>query len=107
MARLGGRFAVGQRLVCRVPFGRYETHTLIAAARVDGYRSPGVFARAMNGEMFLAWVRQGLAPALQPGDWVSVDNQANRKVVGLRESIEDVGAQLLHLPPYSPGLNPT
>jgi transposase len=28
----------------------------------------------MNGEMFLAWVRQGLAPTLRSGDVVILDN---------------------------------
>ena len=68
MARRGGRMAIGKRLVCHVPFGRCETQTLIAAVRLDGVRAPWVFSGAMNGEMILAWVRQGLAPTLQPGD---------------------------------------
>ena len=60
----------------------------------------------MNGEMFLAWVRQGLVPTLQPGDWVIMDNLATHKVAGVREAIEAVGAHLLYLPPYSPDFNP-
>ena len=106
MARLCGRAAIGKRLVCHVPFGRYETQTLIAAVRLDGVRAPWVFPGAMNGEMFLAWVREGLAPTLQPGDWVIMDNLATHKVAGVRESIEAVGANLLYLPPYSPDFNP-
>ena len=106
MARRGGRTAIGKRLVCHVPFGRYETRTLIAAVRLDGVRAPWVFSGAMNGEMFLAWVRQGLAPTLQPGDWVIMDNLATHKVAGVREAIEAVGAYLLYLPPYSPDFNP-
>ena len=106
MARRGGRMAIGKRLVCHVPFGRYETQTLIAAVRLDGVRAPWVFSGAMNGEMFLAWVRQGLAPTLQPEDWVIMDNLATHKVAGVREAIEAVGACLLYLPPYSPDFNP-
>ena len=106
MARRGGRTAIGQRLVCHIPFGRYETQTLIAAVRLDGVRAPWVFSGAMNGEMFLAWVRQGLVPTLQPEDWVIMDNLATHKVVGVREAIEAVGAHLLYLPPYSPDFNP-
>ena len=106
MARRGGRMAIGKRLVCHVPFGRYETQTLSAGVRLDGVRAPWVFSGAMNGEMFLAWVRQGLAPTLQPGDWVIMDNLATHKVAGVREAIEAVGAYLLYLPPYSPDFNP-
>ena len=60
----------------------------------------------MDGEMFLAWVRQGLAPTLQPNDLVMMDNLATHKVAGVRQAIEAVGARLLYLPPYSPDFNP-
>ena len=60
----------------------------------------------MNGEMFLAWVRQGLAPTLQQGDVVIMDNLATHKIGGVREAIEAAGARLLYLPPYSPDFNP-
>ena len=60
----------------------------------------------MDGEMFLAWVRQGLVPQLQPGDWVIMDNLATHKVAWVREAIEGAGARLEYLPPYSPDFNP-
>ena len=100
------RAATGKRLVCPVPFDRYETQTLIAAVRLDGVRTPWVFSGAMNGERFLAWVREGLAPTLPPGDWVIMDNLATHKVAGVRKTIEVVGTNLLYLPPYSPDFNP-
>jgi transposase len=60
----------------------------------------------MDGEMFLAWVRQGLVPRLQPEDWVILDNLATHKVAGVREAVEGAGARLVYLPPYSPDFNP-
>ena len=60
----------------------------------------------MDGEMFLAWVGQGLVPQLQPGDWVIMDNLATHKVSGVRAAIEGAGARLEYLPPYSPDFNP-
>ena len=60
----------------------------------------------MDGEMFLAWVRQGLVATLQPGDLVILDNLATHKVAGVREAIAAVGARLQYLPPYSPDFNP-
>jgi transposase len=60
----------------------------------------------MNGEMFLAWVQQGLAPTLRPGDVVILDNLATHKIRGVRDALEAVGARLLYLPPYSPDFNP-
>ncbi len=61
---------------------------------------------AMNGPIFLAYVRHFLLPTLQPGDWVIMDNLAVHKVIGVRTAIESVGAGLLYLPPYSPDFNP-
>ena len=106
MTRLGGRAPVGERLVAHIPHGHYQTSTLIAAVRLAGARAPWLFDGAMDGELFLAWVRQGLVPTLQPGDWVIMDNLATHKVAGVREAIESAGARLLYLPPYSPDFNP-
>jgi transposase len=106
MIRWYGRSLPGQRLVDHHPQGHYQTSTLIAAVRVGGPCAPWLFEGAMDGEMFLAWVRQGLAPRLQPEDWVIMDNLATHKVAGVRQAIEGVGARLLYLPPYSPDFNP-
>ena len=35
-----------------------------------------------------------------------MDNLATHKVAEIREALEQAGAKLLHLPPYSPDLNP-
>jgi transposase len=60
----------------------------------------------MDGEMFLAWVRQGLVPTLQKDDWVIMDNLATHKVQGIGEAIEAASVRLLYLPPCSPDFNP-
>ncbi len=60
----------------------------------------------MNGELFLAYVRQQLAPTLRPGDTVIMDNLSSHKRAGVREAIEATGAQIVYLPPYSPDFNP-
>jgi len=60
----------------------------------------------MNGEAFLVYVKQVLCPELRPGDLVVCDNLSSHHAAGVREAIEEVGATLLYLPPYSPDLNP-
>jgi transposase len=106
LTRLRGRALKGQRVVGRVPHGHYQTTTLVSGIRLKGPCAPWLFAGAMDGEMFLAWVVQGLAPTLQKGDLVIMDNLATHKVGGVREAIEAAGARLLYLPPYSPDFNP-
>jgi transposase len=89
-----------------VPHGHWKTTTFLAALRSTGLTAPLVVDGAINGELFLSYVRQQLAPTLSPGDIVVMDNLAAHKVAGVRQAIEICGAQLLYLPPYSPDLNP-
>lgn len=106
MSRLRGRALGGRRLVARIPQGHYQTNTLISGMRRNGPCAPWLFEGPMNGEMFLAWVAEGLAPTLQKGDLVIMDNLATHKIRGIVEAIEAAGARLLYLPPYSPDFNP-
>jgi transposase len=106
MTRRHGRSPVGQRLVCPVPQGHYQTTTLVAAVRLKGPQAPWLFDGPMDGEVFLAWVKPGLGPGLQREDVVILDNLATHKVAGVRAAIEATGARLEYLPPYSPDLTP-
>ena len=106
MTRLRGRALGGRRLVGRIPCGNYQTSTLISGIRLQGPCAPWLFEGPMNGEMFLAWVEQGLGPSLRPGEVVILDNLATHKIRGVREAIQARGACLLYLPPYSRDFNP-
>jgi transposase len=106
MVRLRGRAPRGQRLVAAVPYGHWKTSTFVAGLRTTGVTAPLVIDGAMNGDTFRAYVEQVLAPTLQPGDIVIMDNLGSHKVTGVREAIEARGATLRYLPPYSPDLNP-
>lgn len=106
MARRYGRCPRGERLVSAVPHGHWHTTTFVGALRHDRLTAPCVFDGPMNAECFRAYVEQCLAPTLQPGDIVILDNLSSHKVAGIREAIEATGARLRYLPPYSPDLNP-
>lgn len=106
MARTHGRSPKGERLVMPVPHARWKTTTFVAALRADGVVAPTVVDGAMTGDVFVAYVRQQLAPALRPGDVVVMDNLSCHKRAGVREAIAAAGCDLLYLPPYSPDLNP-
>ena len=96
----------GERLVCTVPHGHWHTTTFLCGLRTTGLVAPLVLDGAMNGPAFLAYTQQFLVPTLRPGDIVVLDNLSSHKVAGVREAIEQAGAAVLHLPPYSPDLNP-
>lgn len=89
-----------------VPHGHWKTTTFLAGLREKGLTAPLVVDGAINGEIFLAYVQQHLAPALKPGDIVIMDNLSSHKVAGVQEAIEAAGASLMFLPPYSPDFNP-
>ena len=106
MTRTRGRAPRGQRLIEKVPHGHWMTTTLIAALDVDGVRCATVVDGAVNGDVFEAFVAQVLVPQLQHGDIVVMDNLSSHKRERTRLLIEQRGAQLVFLPPYSPDLNP-
>ena len=78
----------------------------IGACVRTGSAALAVIDGAVNGDVFLAYVRQVLAPTLRPDHIVVMDNLSSHKIAGVREAIEATGAELCYLPPYSPDLNP-
>ena len=95
MTRLYGRSRRGKRLVGYAPYGHWRTTTFLAGLRHDGIVAPLVLDGAINGEAFLAWIVQFLAPTLRPGDIVIADRLGSHKVAAAREAIEARGANLM------------
>jgi transposase len=106
MARLRGWAPKGQRCRAAIPHGHWQTTTFVGGLTLSGICAPMLLDGPMDGEAFLAWCEQMLAPVLRPGDGVIMDNLPPHKVAGVRETIEATGAILLYLPPYSPDFNP-
>lgn len=106
MARLYGRAKRGSRVIGRTPWGHWKTVTFVGGLRRDGLIAPFVIDQPMNGTIFLEYIRQCLVPTLSKGDIVVMDNLSAHKSDEVRESIEQAGAELHYLPPYSPDLNP-
>lgn len=106
MTRLRGRAPRGQRLVEKVPHGHWKTTTLIAALDHRGIRCSTTVDGAINADVFEAFVQQVLAPTLEPGDLVVMDNLSSHKGHRVCELIASAGACLMYLPPYSPDFNP-
>ena len=106
MTRSHGRSPRGQRLVAKIPRGRWRTLTFLAALRHDRIVAPCVIDGPIHGESFLAYVEQVLVPTLRPGDIVIIDNLGSHKGKAVRRAVQGAGAKLFFLPPYSPDLNP-
>lgn len=106
LTRLRGRSLCGSRLRAEAPFGRWGTQTFIAGLRCSGLVAPFVIEGAMDRQAFNLWVERELAPTLQPGDVVILDNLSVHKSAYAAELLHQRGAWFLFLPQYSPDLNP-
>ena len=106
MAPLRGWGARGARLPIKVPYGRWNTMTFIAALRHDRIEAPWLLDAPINGALFLTYVEKVLAPTLKPNDIVIADNLSSHTGRAVRRAIRAAGARLFLLPKYSPDLNP-
>src|SRR6516165_4887578 len=69
-----GRGRKGRRLLSKAPFGHWKTQTFIAGLRCGALTAPFVIDAPMNRRIFETYVETQLAPTLQPGDVVILDN---------------------------------
>jgi transposase len=106
LLRRYGRSPRGMRLHDHTPCGHWQTHTVVAALRADAITAPAVFDGPIDNASFRAYVEQVLVPTLRPGDVVIMDNLAVHKQPEVQTAIEQAGARLRFLPPYSPDFNP-
>jgi transposase len=106
LTRLRARCEGGGRIAEAAPVGRWKILTILGAMSVRGMTAAMTIEEATDGDIFLAFVEQVLCDVLRPGDVVVMDNLSAHKTPRVRQRIEQAGAQLLYLPPYSPELNP-
>ena len=106
LTRLRGWAEGGERLIEAIPGGKWQTNTLVQAVALDGTRAAMVLDGPINGDSFAGFCEWLLAPSLQPGDLVVLDNLSSHKSAAATRAIEAVGARFIYLPPYSPDLNP-
>lgn len=106
MTRRYGWGPIDCRVVDAAPHGHWKTTTFVTALRLDGLFAPLVVDGALNGALFLKYVRQELAPRMRSGDILVLDNLQTHKVRGVAETLAEGDMRVLYLPPYSPDLNP-
>ena len=91
MAKTTGWAPRGQRLVDHAPFGHWQTQTFIAALRHDRLDAPSPLSLGpmalqwqlidgpINRDLFDLYVETQLAPTLQKGDVIILDNLSSHK----------------------------
>ena len=106
MARHYGRSQMGQRCVCSLPHGHWQTSTFIAALRHDSIEAPFLVDGPVDADAFTTYLEQVLCPQLRPGDTLILDNLSTHKISNVHRLLSACGARVRYLPPYSPDLNP-
>jgi transposase len=97
---------IGERLIEHKPANWGDNLSVIGAIHVEGVLCHQTIRGAVNTDTFVGFVRKILCPRLSPGQIVVLDNLNAHKAPTVRAAIEQVGAELILLPPYSPDLNP-
>ena len=106
LTRLRGRAPRGERLKASAPFEHWKTQTFIASLRCWGLTAPWVFDGAIDRNAFNVYVETQLAPTLNRGDVVILDNLSVHKSAAAAQVLRKRAAWFLFLPQYSPDLNP-
>lgn len=106
MSRTYGRSQKGERLVYGCPYPRGNKYSIIGAVSISEITAALYTESSVDGEIFLNFIENYLAPKLKTEQLVILDNVSFHKVKGVKEIIESVGAKVIYLPPYSPDLSP-
>jgi transposase len=106
LAPLYGYAPRGERLRLEVPRNRGKNTTLLASITLGGMGETMAVEGSTDRGVFEAYVEHALAPTLQAGQMVIMDNLPAHKPARVRELIEERGCELIYLPAYSPDLNP-
>ena len=107
LAPLYGYSRKGERVRLEVPRNRGKNTTLfLASITPSGMGEPRAVEGSTDREVFEAYMEHTLAPTLEAGQIVIMDNLPAHKPTRVRELIEKRGCELIYLPAYSPDFNP-
>jgi transposase len=97
----------GERAYAKAPRNWGKNVTLISSITLEEGMGPSMSIEGSSDtQSFGLYMREILAPRLQAGQIVLMDNLSVHKGKWVRELIEEKGCQLWLLPSYSPDMNP-
>jgi transposase len=106
LAPIYGYAPRGERLYLSVPRNRGKNTTLLSSMTIEGMGPSLTVEGSTTARVFETYVEKVLAPSLEPGQIVVMDNLSAHRPKRIRELIEQRGCELLYLPSYSPDYNP-
>ena len=89
-----------------VPRNWKHNTTVVGALSLQGVQAAMTLPGALDREAFEVFIQRILCPTLVPGQIVILDNLSAHKSHKAKEWIEEAGCSWVHLPTYSPDLNP-
>jgi transposase len=96
----------GERAFGKAPRNWGKNVTLISSISVEGMGASMSIEGSSDTDSFGRYMREVLAPHLEAGQIVLMDNLSVHTSKWVRELIEEKGCQLWLLPSYSPDMNP-
>lgn len=96
----------GQSVYGLIPSQKNRTTTLIVAQLNNKLIAPKLISGSCNAQRFNTWLDEELSPHLDANSLVIMDNARIHKTEQTHALIQDYGASVLYLPPYSPDYNP-
>lgn len=96
----------GSRIKMPVPCNRGPKISIIGAISTRKVEAALYGEWATNGEIFLSFIEKCLAPKLKKNQIVIMDNVKFHLQESITNKIEEKGAKVVFLPPYSPDFSP-
>ena len=96
----------GERARGKAPRNWGKNVTLISSITLEGMGASMSIEGPSDTESFSLYMKNVLAPRLEAGQIVLMDNLSVHKSAWVRELVEHRGCRLWFLPSYSPDLNP-
>ena len=100
--RMYGRAPRGDRVLGQVPRNHGPNVSCLMAISPTVVLAPLAIEGAIDGAVFVRWLREWLLPTLPVGTTIICDNLS----VHRHQAVEAAGCHLRYLPPYSPNFNP-
>jgi len=108
-SRLTGWSERGTRATVPAPFKRGRRYSILPALSLDGILDVAVIEGAVNGDVFIEFIK-GLTLEMNPwpekNSVLVMDNVKFHLKDEVHELLEERGIHVVYLPPYSPDLNP-
>ncbi|MFP5275464.1 IS630 family transposase [Coleofasciculus sp.] len=106
LTRLSARSPKGQRAHGKRPQTRGKNVSIISALGLQGVVTQVSLLGAIDGLTFEAFIARKLVPYLWSGACVILDNCSIHLGKTIESLIQEAGATLIYLPPYSPDFSP-